>query len=73
VSTSTTRFTVAVEIDHDTWLLNYGGVPPSEVRDDIRNMLTEVIEDELNHWIAATGNVGRASVIANSQRLSIQE
>ena len=69
---STTRFSVVVEMDHDAWILNYG-TEPFEVRDDIRNLLTEYIEESLNSWIAATGNVGRATVESSSQRLSIKE
>jgi hypothetical protein len=57
------KFIVEVEIDADTWLLNYGvDDNPDAIREDVESHMSNSIEEMLNNWIGQTGNEGRAIV-----------
>jgi hypothetical protein len=55
-----TNFRVAVDIDPEAWLANYGVV--GSVEDDIESVLAEVLQETLTAWIANTGNLGAVAV-----------
>ena len=57
--------TVDLAVDADAWVLNYGdGIAPT-VRDDMRNLLREAVEQFVAQWIDSTGNAGAITVRAN--------
>jgi hypothetical protein len=57
------KFIVEVEIDPDTWLLNYGvDDNPDAIKEDVGFHMSNSIEEMLNNWIGQTGNEGNAIV-----------
>lgn len=58
-------FHVAVDIDSDVWMTNYGiteAVTAQGIRDDVRNHLGAAIQEFLREYIDRTGNTGTAFV-----------
>jgi hypothetical protein len=57
------RFVVEVEMDSDTWLLNYGvDDNPDAIREDVESHMSNSIEEMVKNWIRQTGNEGKAFV-----------